>query len=200
MNDSPITVFLYCAIALYLVYLYRCDIKAFCRGLHVAKALPGATPISLMLTVFSLLAGTFLLANAVLGEYALDLVDLQNEMVWFFVFATLSAGVVEELIFRGYLVIENKGSRVLALSCIGFSFLFAMIHPNLWSFDGGFHWIFSTNAIYDTWILVLNSLFFYSLRFGPWNPQRSILPSMIAHGVFNFGVFGVKWFQGYIIF
>ena len=200
MNDSPLIIFLYSAIALYLAYLYCCDTKAFCSGLHNSKALPGAMPISFMLVAFSILAGAFLLANAVLGEYALGLVELQNDMVWFFLFAALSAGVIEELIFRGYLVIENKGSKVLVLSCIGFSFLFALIHPNLWSLDGGFHWIFSTKAFYDTWILVLNSIIFYGLRFGPWNPLRSIFPSMIAHGAFNFGVFGVKWFQGYIVF
>ena len=85
-------------------------------------------PVPALLTIASVLAGLVLLGNAVIGEYALGLVELQSEMVWFFLFASLSAGVIEELVFRGYLVLENKGRNALVLSCIGFSLLFALIH------------------------------------------------------------------------
>ena len=91
-------------------------------------------PVPALLTIASVLAGLVLLGNAVIGEYALGLVELQSEMVWFFLFASLSAGVIEELVFRGYLVLENKGrNALLFLSCIGFSLLFALIHGHLWS-------------------------------------------------------------------
>lgn len=200
MNEDPLIIALYCAIALYIGHIYRTDIEGFCKGAPNAKALPGAAPIPSLLIVASALAGLVLLGNAVIGEYALGLVDVQSEMVWFFVFASLSAGVIEELVFRGYLVLENKGRNALVLSCIAFSLIFALIHGHLWSTEDGFTWVFSIQAIYNTWILFFNSLFFYGLRFGPWNPQRSILPSIIAHMVLNLGVFFVKWMQGYILF
>lgn len=200
MNEDPLIIALYCAIALYLGHLYRKDIEAFGRGTPNAKALPGAVPIPALLSVAAVLGGLVLLGNAVIGEYALGLVDLQSEMVWFFLFASLSAGVIEELVFRGYLVIENKGRTALVLSCLAFSLLFALIHGHLWSTEEAFAWVFSPQSIYNTWILFFNSLFFYGLRFGPWNPQRSILPSIIAHMVLNLGVFLVKWAQGYILF
>ena len=200
MNEDPLIVALYCAIALYIGYIYRADIKAFGTGVPNNKALPGAVPVPALLTIASVLGGLVLLGNAAIGEYALGLAELQSEMVWFFLFASLSAGVIEELVFRGYLVIEKKGRNALVLSCIGFSLLFALIHGHLWSTEEGFTWVFSLQAIYNTWILFFNSLFFYGLRFGPWNPQRSILPSIIAHMILNLGVFFVKWAQGFILF
>lgn len=200
MNEDPLIIAAYCGIALYIGHIYRTDIEAFCKGVPKARALPGAAPIPALLTIASVLAGIVLLGNAVIGEYALGLVEVQSEMLWFFVFASLSAGVIEELVFRGYLVLENKGRNALFLSCVGFSLLFALIHGHLWSTESGFTWVFSVQAIYNTWILFFNSLFFYGLRFGPWNPQRSIIPSIIAHMVLNLGVFVVKWMQGYILF
>ncbi|MAV39503.1 MAG: CPBP family intramembrane metalloprotease [Puniceicoccaceae bacterium] len=200
MNEDPLIIAFYLAIALYLGHVYRLDIQAFSKGVPNAKALPGAVPIPALLTVASVLLGIVLLGNAVIGEYALGLVDAQSEMVWFFIFASLSAGVIEEIVFRGYLVFENRGRNALLLSCLAFSLLFALIHGYLWSFEDGFSWVFTVQSIYNTWILFINSLVFYGIRFGPWNPQRSMLPSIIAHMVFNLGVFLVKWMQGFIIF
>ena len=230
MNESPLFVLIYCIIGIYLGSLYYSDICSFKKGLSCPKALPGAKPINLFLIILSALVGLFLLINPVIGEYLLGIVESQKDMVWFFVFATLSAGIIEELVFRGYLVIENKGTKILLISCIGFSLLFAIIHPHLWEFHGfnhlsneeGFTYFFfeyilsfklftellpsafsfnlTAESFYNTWILFLNSIIFYSLRFGPWNPGRSILPSMIAHAFLNLGVFVVKFFQGFVIF
>ena len=134
------------------------------------------------------------------GEIALGLVDEQSEMVWFFVFAAIAAGVVEEVIFRGYLVIDNKGRSLLIASAVGFSLIFAIIHGHLWCREDGFEWTLTGKAFFSTAILFANSLWFYALRFGPWNPNRSLFPCMLAHAASNLGVFFVKWAQGYVIF
>ena len=146
------------------------------------------------------------------GEVLIGIADEQNEVVWFFIFASLGAGIVEEVIFRGFLVVENKGRVLLIASCILFSFLFAVLHPYLWEFDypedvamwkfwmADFRLIFTTKAFFTTAILFANSLWFYALRFGPWNKNRSLFPCMLAHAVSNFGVFVVKFIQGSILF
>jgi membrane protease YdiL (CAAX protease family) len=126
----------------------------------------------------------------------------QSEMVWYFVFASLGAGVVEEVVFRGFLVVEHKGRAALIASCVGFSLLFALIHGHFWSNEAGqaFAWTFTTKAFFTTGILFANSLWFYALRFAPWNSNRSLFPCMLAHAASNFGVFAVKWAQGFILF
>ena len=164
------------------------------------KALPGATPTNGLLIFASVLGALVLLGNAVIGEYALDIVDAQSEMVWFFVFASISAGVIEEVVFRGYLVVQNRGRNALVFSCLGFSLVFALVHGHLWSMEEGFAWNFTVQGIFNTWILFFNSVSLYALRFGPWNANRSILPSIIAHMILNLGVFVVKLAQGYIVF
>ena len=121
-------------------------------------------------------------------------------MVWFFVFASISAGVIEEVVFRGYLVVQNRGRNALVFSCLGFSLVFALVHGHLWSMEEGFAWNFTVQGIFNTWILFFNSVSLYALRFGPWNANRSILPSIIAHMILNLGVFVVKLAQGYIVF
>ena len=119
-----------------------------------------------------------------------------------FVFASLAAGIVEEVIFRGYLVIDKKGRAALIASCVGFSLIFALIHGHFWSHEEGepFTWTFTIKAFFSTGILLANSLWFYALRFAPWNQNRSLFPCMLAHAASNFGVFAVKWVQGFVIF
>jgi membrane protease YdiL (CAAX protease family) len=202
-------ILIYCAIGLYIANLYRTDIRSFVAGRPNVKALPGAKPTTGLLIFASVLAAFVLLGNAVIGEYALGIVEAQSEMVWFFVFASVSAGVIEEVVFRGYLVVQNRGRNALVLSCLGFSLVFALVHGYLWNFkegfawnfeEGGFAWNFTVQGIFNTWILFFNSVCFYALRFGPWNANQSLLPSIIAHMVLNLGVFGVKLAQGYILF
>ena len=200
MNEDPLIILIYCAIAIYIANIYRADIKAFVAGEPNVKALPGAKPTNGLLIFASVLGALVLLGNAVVGEYALGIVEAQSEMVWFFVFASISAGVIEEVVFRGYLVVQNRGRNALVLSCLGFSLVFALAHGYLWSMEDSFAWNFTVQGIFNTWILFFNSVCFYALRFGPWNANQSIVPSIIAHMVLNLGVFGVKLAQGYIVF
>ena len=44
MNEDPLIILIYCAIAIYIANIYRVDIKAFVAGEPNVKALPGAKP------------------------------------------------------------------------------------------------------------------------------------------------------------
>lgn len=200
MNENPLMILLYVGAAAYVGQLYWGDYKAAKSGEANNGAMPGSVAAPLGAFVIGTLGALLLLGVETSGEIALGIVDEQSEMVWFFVFAIIAAGVVEEVIFRGYLVIDNKGRSLLIASAVGFSLIFAIIHGHLWSREGGFEWTLTGKAFFSTGILFANSLWFYAVRFGPWNPKRALFPCMLAHSASNLGVFFVKWAQGYVIF
>ncbi len=200
MNESPVMVLVYVGIAAYIAYMYWSDYKAGQLGQASSNAMPGATSTNWSTSLIGVIGAWIILANETAGEILLGISTEQSEMIWYFVFATVAAGVVEEVIFRGFLVVENKGRAALVGSCVGFSLLFALIHGHFWSTEDGFAWTFTMKAFFSTTILLVNSLWFYALRFGPWNKTRSIFPCMLAHAASNLGVFAVKLWQGYVIF
>lgn len=212
MDESPLTVLLYLAMALYVIYLYRSDFLAAKAGQPNPKAMPGATSAAFSLYAFGVIGALLILAVETFGEVALGVAAEQSDMVWYFVFASLAAGVVEEVIFRGFLVVENRGRAALVFSCVAFSLIFALLHPYLWAFNypeevatwqfwrADFSFVLTPKAFFTTAILFVNSFWFYALRFGPWNQKRSLFPCMLAHSASNLGVFVVKWIQGYVVF
>lgn len=200
MNENPIMVLLYLGIAIYVGKMYLDDYQAAQSGHPNASALPGARGAPLGAYMIGTLGALFLLGVETGGEIALGLSSEQSELIWYFVFAIVAAGVVEEVIFRGFLVVDKKGRALLITSCVGFSLIFALIHMHFWSTEDGFEWTFTAKAFFSTGILFANSLWFYAVRFGPWNPQRSLFPCMWAHAASNLGVFFVKMVQGFIIF
>ena len=195
-------ILMYVGIAVYVGQMYWSDWRASRAGTPNPGAMPGATPATVRLYVLGVLGALVILAAETGGEIALGIAGEQSEMVWYFVFAGLGAGIVEEVVFRGYLVVERRGRAALIASCVGFSLLFALIHGHFWSNEGGqdFTWTFTPKALFTTSILFANSLWFYALRFAPWNPNRSLLPCMLAHAASNLGVFAVKWAQGFVLF
>lgn len=202
MNDSPFIILLYVGMAVYVGNMYLADYRSQKDGELNPSAMPGARSASLGLYVIGVIGALLILAAETGGEIALGISAEQSDMVWFFVFASLAAGIVEEVVFRGYLVIENKGRAALIGSCVGFSLIFAIIHGHFWSHEEGeaFEWTFTTKAFFTTGILLANSLWFYWLRFARWNKNRSLFPCMLAHAGSNLGVFFVKLAQGFIIF
>jgi membrane protease YdiL (CAAX protease family) len=202
MNESPFMILLYLGVAGYVANMYWEDFQANKSGQPHPKAMPGATSASTGLYVVGVVGALLILAAETGGEIALGVSGEQSDMVWFFVFATLGAGIVEETIFRGFLVVENKGRAALIGSCVGFSLLFSLIHGHFWSNEAGeaFAWTFTTKAFFTTGILFANSLWFYALRFNPWNKNRSLFPCMLAHAASNLGVFAVKLAQGHVTF
>jgi membrane protease YdiL (CAAX protease family) len=200
LNENPLMILAYVGIAAYMLYMYFGDLRAEESGNPNPKAMPGATVARLPVYLIGLAGALALLAIETGGEIALGIVAEQSEMIWYFVFASLGAGVVEEVFFRGFLVVENKGRAALIGSCVGFSLVFALIHGHFWSTEEGFAWTFTTKAWFTTALLFANSLWFYALRFGPLNPTRSLFPCMVAHASSNLGVFVVKLSQGYVTF
>lgn len=199
MNESPFMILLYVGMAAYVGYMYLGDYRQQQSDGPNAQAMPGATSASLGLYVIGVIGALLILAAETGGEIALGISAEQSEMLWYFVFSILAAGIVEEVIFRGYLVVENKGRAALIGSCVGFSLIFAIIHPHLWSNEDGFELTLTGKGFFSTSILFANSLWFYALRFGPWNKNRSLFPCMLAHAASNFGVFAVKLAQGFVV-
>jgi hypothetical protein len=202
MNESPFMVLLYVGVAAYVGYMYWGDYQSNQASEQPdPRGMPGATSASWGLYGIGVIGALLILAAETGGEIALGIASEQSEMVWYFVFAILGAGIVEEVIFRGYLVVDNKGRAALIGSCVGFSLIFAIIHGHFWSNEEGqaFAWTFTTKAFFTTGILLANSLWFYALRFGQWNKNCSLFPCMLAHAASNFGVFAVKWAQGFVV-
>lgn len=200
MTENPIMILLYLSVAGYILHLYWVDYKAVPAGLPVSNGLPGAQPFSLGAVFIGILGTLALLGVETGGEIALGIVEDQDEVVWYLLWTWLAAGIVEEVIFRGFLVVDKKGRTALIGGCIGFSLLFAVLHPHLWSMEAGLQLTLTPKGFFTTGLLFANSLWWYAVRYGPWNPHRSIFPCMIAHAISNLGVFMVKWAQGYIIF
>lgn len=212
MTENPVMILLYVGIAAYVGNMYWGDYKSQKDGAVDDRAMPGAFATSLPAIVIAVVGALLILAVETSGEIALGVASEQSEMVWYFVFAIVAAGIVEEVIFRGYLVVDKKGTAALVASCVGFSLIFALIHFHLFSIDypdeaqwwqlwqAEVDWSLTRKAWFNTAILFANSLWFYACRFGPWNPTRSIFPCMIGHAASNLGVFGVKLAQGYVIF
>jgi len=200
MTENPIMVLLYVGIAVYVGRIYRGDYRAARAGTPNEGAMPGATHAPGMAYLVGALGSLAILAGETGGEIALGVAAEQSDLLWYALFAILAAGVIEEIIFRGFLVVENRGRAALIASIVGFSLAFAVIHPHLWSMEDGFEWTLTAKGWFTTAILFVNSLWWYAVRFGPWNPERSIFPCMAAHAASNFGVYAVKWAQGHVIF
>lgn len=200
MTENPIMILLYVGIAIYVGNMYWADYKAQREGEPMEGAMPGAFKTTIAAILIGVIGSLVLLGVETGGEIALGISAEQSEVVWYIVIIWLCAGVVEEVIFRGYLVVDKKGTAALVGSCVGFSLIFALLHPHLWSMEDGFHFTLTEKGLFTTSLLFANSLWWYTCRFGPWNPTRSIFPCMIAHAASNLGVFFVKLTQGYVIF
>lgn len=212
MDQSLTANLLYLGIAGYVIYLYRADLLKEKSGQSDPRALPGATSAGVSLYATGIIGALLILAIETIGEVSLGIADEQNDVVWHFVFASLAAGIIEEVIFRGFLVVDKKGRSALVASCLCFSVLFALLHPYLWELKypegasiwqlwlADFNFVPTTKAFFTTTVLFLNSLWFYVLRFGTWNKKRSLLPCMVAHSISNLGVFIIKWAQGHVVF
>ena len=128
LNENPLMILAYVGIAAYILHLYLGDFGLEKSGEPNPKAMPGAKGAAVSVYWLGALGALVLLGLETGGEIALGIVSEQSEMLWYFVFASLGAGVVEEVIFRGFLVVENKGRAALVASCVGFSLIFAVIH------------------------------------------------------------------------
>jgi len=202
---EPIPTLLYLGAAGYLGYLFFRDYESHQKGNAHPNALPGATPASRSLILAGALGGVLLVLLETAGEYGLGISGRQSTIPVWAILPLLAAALLEEIIFRGYLVVTTKGRGWLYGSILLFSALFALVH---------FHWLtkvegegailfgyalsLTKEAVWWTLLLFLNSVWFYALRFVPQNRQRSLLPCIVAHAAGNLSVYLVKFFQGYV--
>ena len=175
------------------------DYRAARRGAPRPGALPGATTVPVWVTGLAGAGALALLAAETAGEYALGISGEQSRMTVLFGLYTLAAAMIEEVVFRGYLVIEHRGRAALVAGIAGASAGFALLHPFLWDWrDGGLVWHAGTKAWFSTAVVFTGSLWFYAVRFMPGNPGRSLLPCLAAHAAKNLGVFAIKYAQGFV--
>lgn len=198
--NNPLLLLLMTAAGLYVGKLWREDRKAGRAGTPNPKAFPGATDAPARTVVIAVVGALVLLALETWGEIRLGLADQQSKMTWLFALYSVGAApIIEELIFRGWIVVESKGRMAMWLGALAASVLFAALHPFLWKWDdAGFALTLGAKGWFSSAMVFATSLWLYAARLAAWNPQRSLLPCFAAHGAKNLGVVGVKLFAGFM--
>ena len=203
--DDPWMIIIGAAAAGYVLKLWLEDYRTGLAGKPHPKALPGATPAGWGLALIGIIGALLLVAAETAGEYALGVSAEQTNITWLFLAGMVAAGFIEEVVFRGFFVVDKKGRAALLGSIVGFSLLFALLHYQYYlewpEEDSGwleFTVVLNAKSFWTLLILVFNSLWFYYLRFMPRNRQRSLLPCFAAHVSSNLGVFIIKLAQGHV--
>ncbi len=200
MNDNPFALVMLIGLGGYFTWLWASDLKAVRAGrLDPAQALPGARSASARACVIAVAGALVILAAETWGEIALGLSAEQSRITYLFAAYTLVQAIVEEIIFRGYVIVENRGRATTVAVVLGASLLFAAIHPFLWTWEGGLVFTFTAKGWFSFAAVFAASLWFYACRLASWNPTRSLLPCFAAHLAKNLGVIVIKGAQGYLV-
>lgn len=198
-TDDPLLLLVMTAGAVFLGKAWWDDLRAARAGRPNPRAFPGAEPAGGRLLAVAAGGTLLLLAAETAGELALGLAGQQSHMTVLFGVYTLAAAFIEELVFRGYLVVTGRGRAALVAGVVAASLAFALLHPFLWEWrDGRLHAVLTAKAWFSTGAIFAGSLWFYALRFLPGNPRRSLAPCIVAHLTKNLGVFAVKYAQGFV--
>lgn len=199
MSDNPLLLLIVGAAALYFGKLWLDDLRAARAGRPNPRALPGATPARPLALGIASAGALVLLAVETLGEHALGIAEEQSTMTWLFALYTLTAAIIEEVIFRGFLVVEGRGTAARWAGILAASAAFALLHPFLWEWeDQGFTLTLNAKGLFSTTIVFATSVWLYVARFARWNPTHSLLPCIIAHAAKNAGVIAIKAGSGFM--
>lgn len=201
MNDSPLLLIALAAGAAYIAHLWHGDLKAWRAGNPNPKGFPGATDWNSKALWIAIAGALGLLGVETLGEILLGIADEQSEMkLSLAVYSVLGAPVIEELIMRGYLFFDRKGSKAFWTSALVCSLAFALAHQHLigWK-DDSLHLDFGVKAWFSTGILFSFSLWLYAVRYAAFNTHRSLAVPVAAHAAKNLGVVLVKAAQGFLV-
>ena len=200
MTTEPWLLVVLTAASVWVARLWVIDYRAALTGKPNDRSLPGAAAASAATVAIASLGALFILAGETAGEHVLGLSAEQSRMTALFgVYSILGAPVIEEVLFRGYLVIEHRGRAALWAGVLSVSLLFALLHAYLWEWNGdGITVYFGAKAWFSTAAIFAVSLWFYTVRFFGLNPQRSLLPCFVAHATKNLGVFAIKYAQGFV--
>lgn len=199
MNDQPALLLLMSAAGLYVFHLWRQDYLANQQGRPNRGALPGATPASIKACLIASAGALLILTLETWGEIELGLSNEQSTMTILFGCYSLIAAFIEELIFRGFIIVEGRGKFLRWTGVWGASILFALLHPFLWRWENSsLELTFTAKGCFSTGAVFVSSLWFYVVRLAAFNPTRSLLPCIAAHASKNLGVFAIKALHGFI--
>lgn len=200
MSKDPLLLLALIGASVWVGRWWVIDYRAALAGKPHDRSLPGARPASAATVAIASLGALIILVGETGGEYVLGLSAEQSRMTGLFgLYSILGAPVMEEIVFRGYLVIENHGRAMLWAGVVVASLLFALLHPLLWQWnDNGLTVHFGAKAWLSTATVFAVSLWFYTVRFFGLNPKRSLLPCLVAHAAKNLGVFAIKYAQGFV--
>jgi len=211
MQSDPLMILVMFGIAGYLFKLWLDDFRAAKRNEPNPRGFPGATSCPRLAVILAVLGALIILGLETGGELAFGIADQQSDITALFLLSMIAAAFIEELIFRGYFVIEGKGTAALIGGVVGFSLLFTVAHPFFWDLDmpegvagwqfwqGTLTWDFTFKPWFSSVFVFVNSLWFYTVRLWALNPRRSLIPCMAAHLASNLGVFAIKGAQGHVI-
>jgi membrane protease YdiL (CAAX protease family) len=201
MND-PLLLLLTAAGGIWAVSLWLADRRAARAGQPNPRAFPGATSAPTRALVIAGLGGVALTLAETWGEVRFGLAAEQSHLTVLLAFySVLVAPIVEELIFRGFIVIESRGPAAKWAGAVGTSLVFAVLHPFLWEStkEQPFHLALTAKGWFSTGAVFVASLWFYAMRFSVrLNPHGSLLPCFAAHGAKNLAVVAVKLAQGFV--
>ena len=203
--NHPLLIALMTVAGLYLGWLWCADRRANRAGAPHPGALPGATDAPARATWLAVAGALGILVAETAGEKALGLAAQQSRMTWLFaLYSVAAAPIIEEVIFRGWLVIDPEGRSKTAplpmwAGVVGASIAFAALHPFLWRWDdAGFAFTFSAKGWFSTGTVFALSLWLYAARLAAWNPRRSLLPCFAAHAAKNLGTVAIKAAMGFM--
>ncbi|ACB73927.1 CPBP family intramembrane glutamic endopeptidase [Opitutus terrae] len=200
MTDHPLLLLLLIGAGLYIGKLWLDDARAARAGRPNPRAFPGATPTQPAAVLIAVGGVLVLLAVETVGEHVLGLSAEQSHITGLFAFYTLVAAVFEEIIFRGYIVVEGRGPGWRWIGVLAASVVFAALHPFLWRWnEAGFAFTLTGKGAFSTSVVFATSLWLYVARFAYWNPTRSLWPCIAAHAAKNAGVIAIKAAQGFVV-
>jgi membrane protease YdiL (CAAX protease family) len=176
-----------------------------------AGTFPGATPCTFAFAAIAAGGAVVLTFLETAGELALGISSEQSTIPIAATGTLLGAAIVEEIIFRGWLVIENRGRAALIAGAIAVSIFFAAGHEFLWQYTptaGAPPWQlwhhitpnFTLKGTFSFTFTILISLYLYAVRFHPRNPRHSLIPCFAAHAARNTAVLLIKLAQGFVTF
>jgi uncharacterized protein len=199
-EENPLALLVLLGVTVYAAAIWLRDYRAGKRGVAHANALPGAVPARAAAIIVGIFGAVVLVLIETKGEYALGISTEQSTITWLFAVYTIAAAFLEELIFRGYIVVLHRGTGATIAGVVAASVMFAALHPFVWEWrDGALHWIGGTKGWFSTAMVFASSLWFYALRFMPLNPNRSLVPCITAHAAKNLTVVAVKAAQGFVV-
>lgn len=205
--NHPLMLILMTGVGIYCAWLWFTDLRSNrdrppTNDLLISNGgrLPGAETASARSVGIAVAGVAVILALETWGESILGLTAQQSKMTGLFaLYSIVAAPVIEEIIFRGYLVVSNRRRAVVWSGAIGASAIFAVLHPFLWRWDdAGFAWTMNAKGTFSTAVLFATSLWLYATRLAAWNPRASLLPCFVAHAAKNLGVVVIKGATGFV--